>query len=69
MDDRKHLGGIDDPIDLEIGRIEELAFLYGFLIVVALGEALVVGLVEAVDFILHIFSEVVDLEFCEPGGV
>jgi hypothetical protein len=61
VDHRKHLGRIDDPIHLQVGGIEEFAFLYGLLIVIALGEALMVGLVEAVDFILHVISEVVEL--------
>lgn len=69
MNDWKHLGGVDDAIDFEIGGIEVLAFLDGLLIVVALGEPLIMGLIEAVDLVLHIFPQAIDFRFCEPGSV
>ena len=69
MDHRKHLGRIDDPIHLQVGGIEEFAFLYGLLIVIALGEALMVGLVEAVDFIFDWSAKCIHFGFSEPVTV
>jgi len=56
MDDWKHLSGINNPIYLQVGRIKVLSFLDGLFVVVAFSEALVVGFIEAVDFVFHIFS-------------
>lgn len=69
MDDWEHFGCIDDAIDLEIRGIEELAFFDGFLIIVSLLEAFIVSLIEAIDFILDIFAEIIDFLLAEPSSV
>ena len=69
MDDREHFCATDDPVDLEVGSIKIDLIIDGLLIVVEVEQFLIVGLVEAVDFVPHVFAEGIDLLLGEPFGV
>ena len=69
MDDGEHLCATDDPIDLEVGSIKVDLIVDGLLIVVEVEQLLIVGLVEAIDFIPHVFPKGIDLFFSEPFGM
>jgi hypothetical protein len=66
---REHLCGVDNPINFKVAWIKILTLLNGFLIIVALSESLEVCLVEAVDLVLHVLAEGVDLILSEPVGM
>jgi hypothetical protein len=69
VDDGKHFCATDDPINLEVAGVEVDFFLDGLFVVVGVCEALVVGLVEAVDLVLHVFSQPVDFFLGQPLGM
>jgi hypothetical protein len=62
MDDWKHLSRIDDSIDFKIRGIKEFSLFNGFLIKVSFLKAFIMSLIESIDFVLHIFSEVIDFQ-------
>ena len=65
----KHLSSIDDAIDLQIRSIIILPLLNGLFIIIAINEPLYMGLIEPIEFILHILAEGVDLILGEPLSV
>ena len=69
MDDGEHFCAADDPVNLKVRGIEVDPVVNGLLIVVEVEQLLIVGLVEAVDFVLHVFPEGIDLFLGEPLGV
>jgi len=52
----EHFSCIDDTIYFKVRGIEIFALVNGLLVVISLGEPLVMGLVETINFVLHIFS-------------
>ena len=69
MNDGEHFCATDDPINLEIAGVKVDFLLDGLLVEVGVCESLVVGLVEAVDLVLHVFSQPVDLILGQPLGM
>lgn len=66
MDYREHLCSIDNPINFQKRRIIEFSLINSFLIIVSINQSLLMCFIESIDFILHVFSEIIDLLLCEP---
>lgn len=66
MDNRKHLSAADDSVNLEVGGIEVDSFFDGFLVIVGVEESLIMGLIEAVDFVFHVFAKGIDFLLGQP---
>ena len=56
MDNWKHFGRINNPIYLQVGRVEVFPLVNSLFIVISFCKALIVSLIEAIDFVLHIFA-------------
>lgn len=69
MDDWEQFGGSENSIDFQVGGVKIFALLDGLLVEVALDEALVEVLVEAVDFVAWILDLLGQLLFGEPLNV
>lgn len=69
MYDREHLSTTDDSINLKIGRIKVDAFFNSFLVIVDINKPLIMGLIEPIDLILHVFAQSIDLFLGQPFRV